>query len=263
MTITEYVRTHTNLTSTHQTSIPEIATPDDIDIWNEEVDHLMNVLNERIDELQPPNKEFVEDPFCDALDHMNDPDESAEAPEEGEIIADWTQDFVLDQNEPINNGFTIVSYNTQKSADNLQFFLENNVNEVDVILVQEPPFAVIKRVVSMTNKEGDEYENTISHRRFMFLRVHKDSRVMTCVNKKWAHFSPQLNMSAANHKDIQCIEMFMPNGSKLRILNVYNDSKTFAALRYLEDKAPDMPELHVVAGDFNLHYYSWDKQESV
>ena len=64
----------------------------------------------------------------------------------------------------------------------------------------------------------------------MFLGVHKDSRVMTCVHKKWAHLSPQLNMTAANHKDIQCIKMFMPNGNKLRILNVYNDSKTFAAL---------------------------------
>lgn len=88
-------------------------------------------------------------------------------------------------------------------------------------------------------------------------------RVITCGNKKWAHLSLQLNMSAVNYKDIQCIEMFIPNSNKLCILNVYNDLKSLAAFCYLKDKASDMPEIHVIAGDFNLCYHSWNKQEPV
>ena len=259
--ILRYLRNNSDNIPVYQQPVQQENTPDEIDAWNEEVDHLMNVLNERMDELLPPQETFIEDPFRDALDHMNDPDDDAQAPEEGEIIEEMTQDQVQNHNEPQYKGFTIVSYNAQKSGDNLRNFLENNVDDVDIVLVQEPPFNVIKKVVSTINKDGDDYENTISHRQFIFLGAHKDSRVMTCVHKKWAHLSLQLNITAANHKDIQCIEMFMPNGNKLRILNVYNDSKTYAALRYLEDKAPDMPELHVVAGNFNLRHYSWDKQE--
>ena len=82
----EYVHQHSEATNILLLYTSEVNKPDDIDIWNEEVDHLMNVLNERMDELQPHNEEFVEDPFRDALDHMNDPDDDTLVLEEGEII---------------------------------------------------------------------------------------------------------------------------------------------------------------------------------
>ena len=85
-----YIRNNSdNISLLHPNS--RVNTPDEIDIWNEEVDHLMNILNERMDELLPLQETFIEDPFRDALDHMNDPDEGEQPPEEGEIIDEIIQ----------------------------------------------------------------------------------------------------------------------------------------------------------------------------
>ena len=65
-------------------------------------------------------------------------------------------------------------------------------------------------------------------------------------------------MLTVNYKDIQYIEMFILNGNKLHILNIYNDSKSFTALCYLEDKALDISEVYVIARDFNLCHHLWN-----
>ena len=65
-------------------------------------------------------------------------------------------------------------------------------------------------------------------------------------------------MSVANHPDIQCVELSMPNGDIIRFLNVYNDPDQFQALEYLEQRFDTMPDIHVMTGDFNLHHSVWD-----
>ena len=65
-------------------------------------------------------------------------------------------------------------------------------------------------------------------------------------------------MSVANHPDIQCVELSMPNGDIIRFLNVYNDPDQFKALEYLEQRFDTMPDIHVMTGDFNLHHPIWD-----
>ena len=89
-----YICNNSDDTQIQQNPARQESIPDEIDIWNNKVDHLMNVLNERMDELLPPHETFIEDPFREALDHMNDPVDDAQAPEEGEIIDEMIQDNV-------------------------------------------------------------------------------------------------------------------------------------------------------------------------
>ena len=55
-----------------------------------------------------------------------------------------------------------VSANVQKSAENTGMLLERYM-EADIICVQEIYWGQIKKVASNTSKDGDSYENTVSH----------------------------------------------------------------------------------------------------
>ena len=123
----------------------------------------MNIFNNCIDKLQPNKEKFVRDPFYDAFHYMNKSDNASIEVKKGEIIESIEQNNLSELGELLNKEFTIVSYNAQKLADNLWNFFENNANNIDIILVQEPSFNIVKKIVSTTNKNGDEYENTISH----------------------------------------------------------------------------------------------------
>lgn len=126
-------------------------------------------------------------------------------------------------------GLVIVTYNTQKSKDNLQLFLEKHYKWVDIVLVQEPYWGFIKKVASFKDEKGDDYENTTAHRQFLFLGENKNSRVLTCVNKRLTSLSPRINPSIIKHRDAHCLELNVPNRDTLCILNVYNDPDQYAA----------------------------------
>lgn len=112
--------------------------------------------------------------------------------------------------------------------------------------------------MSTTNKDSDAYEQEITHRHFTFIEASKDSCVVTCVNKKWAHLSPKSATGLITHNNVQCIELSEKDGTTFRIINIYNDSKTNAGLDYLEQQVDHLPQIHVLAGDFNLHHPLWE-----
>lgn len=62
----------------------------------------------------------------------------------------------------------------------------------------------------------------------------------------------------ANHPDIQCVELSMPNGNTICFLNVYNDSDQFKALEYFEQRFNTIPDIHILTDDFNLHHSVWN-----
>lgn len=57
--------------------------------------------------------------------------------------------------------------------------------------------------------------------------------------------------------------MNLVNGQELSILNVYNDSQTFAAVRHLLDQVEALPRIHLMVGDFNLRDPLWDAGQRV
>ncbi len=61
-----------------------------------------------------------------------------------------------------NNLLNFVSANVQKSAMNTSILLEAH-SEADVIFAQEIYWGHIKSVASTKVKEGDSYQNAVSH----------------------------------------------------------------------------------------------------
>lgn len=75
----------------------------------------------------------------------------------------------------------------------------------------------------------------VTHREFIFLSTNKDSRVLTCVNKCIAHIAPRINLKVMKHCDVHYVELFLPNGRKISILNVYNNPDDHEAQQILMD----------------------------
>lgn len=143
-----------------------------------------------------------------------------------------------------------ISCNVQKSAQNTVTLLETNL-DVDIICVQEIFHGVIKRVVSPSNPEGEEYVDTIAHRNFICIGARAESRVAIYLNKRWATASPSVHHTILHHPDIVCVTMHLSTGD-FTFLNMYNDSRTHSAVQYLLDHSDRLPPIAFMAGDFNL-----------
>ena len=154
-----------------------------------------------------------------------------------------------------------VSANMRKTSENHSLLLEQN-RDADIIFVQEPFKGLIKIVASTTLPDGERYYHISAHRNFMCLGYTKDTRVLFYVNNRWRSASPQLRSSIIKHNDVVCITMRIPGKQEdVSFINVYNDSKTFAAVTYLLDQVELLPKIAVMAGDFNLRDPLWDVVE--
>lgn len=162
--------------------------------------------------------------------------------------------------EPVAAGLRVICANVQRSRPNTTLLLEQNA-DADIICLQEPCWTYVKQVASTTNGEGDEYHNTAHHRGFITLGAREDSRVVVFVNRaRWAHTSPRVRVDCINHADVLCVTMNFDD-RELTFINVYNDSRTFAAVRALLDRAEHLPPVTFMCGDFNLRHPMWDRGE--
>jgi len=63
----------------------------------------------------------------------------------------------------IKETLKIFSQNVRKNKTLINIILENNKNTMDIILVQEPPKSLIRRVLSHTNPLGDPIYSIPNH----------------------------------------------------------------------------------------------------
>ncbi|KAI0946824.1 hypothetical protein AcW1_010175 [Taiwanofungus camphoratus] len=160
------------------------------------------------------------------------------------------------RDEPVRPVLTCISANVQKSAENTSILLER-YRDTDIICVQEIFWGRIKNVASAKSRDGEAYENTSAHASFKCLGASKDSRVAVYVNKRWASASPQVVTHSVSHKDCLMVALKLPSGD-FNVLNVYNDSNTFDAVRYLKTRVHALPPIACMCGDFNLRHPLWD-----
>lgn len=85
----------------------------------------------------------------------------------------------------------------------------------------------------------------------------RDSRVATYVNRKWHKSSPHIIGGGMVHKDIVLVSFDTSDGPFV-VLNVYNDSDSFAAVKHLLHVTQLLPPISIMCGDFNLHHPTWD-----
>ncbi|KAI0959087.1 hypothetical protein AcW1_004019 [Taiwanofungus camphoratus] len=160
------------------------------------------------------------------------------------------------RDEPTRPVLTCISANVQKSAENTSILLERH-RDADIVCVQEIFWGRIKDVASAKSRDGEAYENTSAHASFKCLGASKDSRVAVYVNKRWASASPQVVIHSVSHKDCLLVALKLSSGD-FHVLNVYNDSTTFDAVRYLETRVHALPPIACMCGDFNLRHPLWD-----
>ena len=132
---------------------------EDIEKMLDEADRLISEIAGPANELDVAALITADEGDIPAEQILRDPTEDDDEQSSPDLLAEGD----MDGQQPIERGFRCVTYNAQKSRKNVHFFLEKHMEDVDVVFIQEPPWRFMKKIPSSTNKEGDDYEHTVSH----------------------------------------------------------------------------------------------------
>jgi len=132
----------------------------------------------------------------------------------------------------IKHNLKIFLQNVRKNKTLTDIILETRKNILDIILIQEPPRSLLKRIPSHTNPKGDPFYGTPNHPDWS-LFIQNDScadnypRVATYVNRRISRLRFSLRKDLINHWDINVIDFH--NGQNVNfIINVYSDNNQTA-----------------------------------
>jgi len=161
----------------------------------------------------------------------------------------------------IKETLKIFSQNVRKNKTLMNTILENNKNNMDIILVQEPPKSFIRCVPSHTDPTGDPIYGTPNHPNWtLFTRQDPAQenyvQVATYVNKKLLKMRFTLRLDIINHRDINVLAFH--SGQYINyIINVYsNDNQS--TLHFLNRNIIDLNNTVVMTDDFNIRDNDWD-----
>ena len=160
----------------------------------------------------------------------------------------------------IFDNLKIFSQNVRKNAFIVNTILET-YSHFDIILLQEPPWSIIRTIPSSTCCEGEALVGSPNHPNWLsFARLPVNQsdcpRVMAYVNIRLSSFCFSLRKDIINHKDILLI-LFFSNNVCSFIMNIYSDL-SHSALKYLKDTEVNINNLLIMTGDFNIRDRFWD-----
>jgi len=144
--------------------------------------------------------------------------------------------------------------NVRKNSDIVTSLFEL-LTQYDIILIQEPPWSEICKVLSTLCSEGEPLMGTCHHPNWItYTRIPStDSdfpRVIAYINIRLSSFRFLLRKDIINHRDIGLISFFN-NNVCFYILNVYSDS-SHSALKYLKDTEVNIDNVILMTGNFNI-----------
>ncbi|KAF8623926.1 hypothetical protein AX17_007254 [Amanita inopinata Kibby_2008] len=146
--------------------------------------------------------------------------------------------------------------------------LLNTLDDIDIILIQEPWIDKIGIARSLTDPQGEKALGTVSNPAWdIFLPISPDPthppRVATCIRKRLPNLRYIPRPDIINSPDVLIIDISSDDLTS-RFINVYNagpGAKATAVNALCEANLnPLIPT--IVAGDFNLHHPSWSLQDS-
>ena len=154
----------------------------------------------------------------------------------------------------------IFSQNVRKNSIVTNTILETLYN-FDIILIQELPWSEIRKIPSMTNRDGDPLLGTCHHPNWIAFARYSSSnndfpRVISYVNICLSSLCFLLHIDLFYHHDISIIS-FINNDTCHYILNIYSDS-SHSALKYLKDTEVNISNVLVMTGNFNIRDSLWD-----
>jgi len=161
----------------------------------------------------------------------------------------------------IKETLKIFSQNVRKNKTLMNTILKNSKNNMDIILVQEPPKSLILCVPSYTDLTGDPIYSTPNHPDWtLFIRQdpaqENYAQVATYVNKKLQKMRFTLRLDIINHRDVNVL-VFHSGQHINYIINIYsNDNQS--ALHFLNRNIIDLNNTVVMTGNFNIRDNDWD-----
>ena len=148
----------------------------------------------------------------------------------------------------------ILSQNVCKNSLIVNTLLETQ-NQFDIILIQEPPWSKIHKILSSSDckeeplMETNHYPNWILFARIL-LEKSDMPRVIAYINTRLSSLLFLLCKDIINHRDIGLIS-FLNNNIYYYIMNVYLDL-SHSALKYLKDIEVNINNVLLMIGDFNI-----------
>ncbi|KAF4613671.1 hypothetical protein D9613_007683 [Agrocybe pediades] len=156
----------------------------------------------------------------------------------------------------------LFSHNVAKNYMYLDVLLETLQNSFDVLFVQEPPWRTIRQAPSPNNRDGEDIVGAPMHPAWLYMvrppTNDETPRVMAFVSKRLERLRPSMRRDLADHRDIFILSLFQGNET-YHLMNVYNDADG-TAVRYLSNHVHELPQLHYMSGDFNIHSREWDPE---
>ena len=154
----------------------------------------------------------------------------------------------------------VLSQNVQKNHLIINTILETQTH-FDIILIQEPPWSIIRKVSSTSNSEGEDFVGTVHYLNWTLFTINPSNkasslRVTVYINNRLASLCFSLRTDIINHTDILLLS-FTSNHFQYFILNIYSDS-AHMALKYLKDIEVNIDNILVMTSDFNIRDSLWD-----
>ena len=154
----------------------------------------------------------------------------------------------------------ILLQNVRKNHLIVNTILETHLH-FNIILIQELPWSIIRKIPSTASSEGENFIGTVHHPNWLLFVINPPNkvtspRVTAYIN---IHLSPlcfSLCSDIINHSDI-LLMLFTNDHVQYFIMNIYSDS-SHSALKYLKDIEVNIDNVLVMTGDFNIRDSLWD-----
>ena len=160
----------------------------------------------------------------------------------------------------ILRNLNILLQNVRKNHLIVNTILETQ-SQFDIILIQKPPWSVIRQVPSTTNSKSENFIETVHHSNWLLFAINPvnkatSPRVTAYINICLSPLRFSLHTDIINHPDILLMS-FTNDHVQYFIMNIYSDS-SHSALKYLKDTEVNIDNVLVMTGDFNIRDSLWD-----
>src|SRR5262249_38019609 len=149
-----------------------------------------------------------------------------------------------------NGRLTIFSQNVQKKYKLVEELLQRN--DIDVLMVQEPPWRLIRRTVSTTDKDSDLVYGPPINPNWtpVFPGAYSNDeppRVVTYVHNCLKGMRPKHCTDIVRNRDVIGVSLHNRGDQPLLLINMYSDA-TGAAINWLYSEVGSIPDAFLLAG---------------
>ena len=135
----------------------------------------------------------------------------------------------------------------------------------NILFIQKPSWLTIYSIPSSKSKDGKELIRVPNHPNWLVFankssNIHDCPRVITYINTRLSSLCFSLHKDILSHRNISIISLHI-NNNIFFLINIYSGSSQ-SALKYLKDTGVDIPNILVMAGDFNIRDSFWDPMYS-